>query len=562
MTDKARQTGADYFVNALQEYGVTHLFGNPGTTELPVMNSLADSELQYILGLHEDIAVGMAAGYASTRRYHSHHNPEINPVGVVNLHITPGLAHGLGNLYGSMFANAPLVITAGNHDTGFQHEEPILHGNLVRMAEQFTKWSAEVKDVQSLPTMLRRAFRVARTPPTGPVFLDLPLDVMTAELSSQVEPLGDIPTAGCGAPENLERAAKHLIDATEPILIVGDHVAHSGSQAIEAVVDLAETTGARVHGEILSAEVNFPSSHEQWASFISSREEGAAKAMEADTLVFIGCSTHTTELKHENPLIPDNATCIHLGHDPWQLGKNLRSDATVIGDPGLVAQELNEMVANKLSDNERQKRLQTTKQEIESNWASKETDSMSEEELISKDGLIKNLHELTPDALLVNEAITTAASIRTQWDLQPEHLISNKSGGLGYGLPATVGAAIAEKEGPWSRHVVGIIGDGSYLYYPNTLYSASRYDIDLTVVVPDNRNYRILKDNMQRIFDGSENDYEYIGMDFEPPVDIPANAASHGAKGRFVESPSNLSTALKGALSEDGPSVVDVLVQD
>src|SRR6056297_1182007 len=139
-------TGADLFVDALEQYGVEYVFGNPGTTELPVIDALGESDLEYVLGLHEDVAVGMAGGYAQTRRYHSHHDEDVLPVGVANLHIAPGLAHGLGNLYAASVVGAPIVVTAGNHSTDFRHEEPILSGELRELAGQFCKWSDEVLD--------------------------------------------------------------------------------------------------------------------------------------------------------------------------------------------------------------------------------------------------------------------------------------------------------------------------------------------------------------------------------------------------------------------------------
>ncbi|MFC6725582.1 thiamine pyrophosphate-binding protein, partial [Halobium palmae] len=214
-------TGADLFTDALEAYGVDYVFGNPGTTELPIMRALGDADLEYVLGLHEDVAVGMAAGYAQTRRYHSHRDDSIRPVGVVNLHVAPGLAHGLGNLYDASVTGAPLVVTAGNHATDFRHEEPILSGDLEAMADQYCKWSAEVLDVAALPTMLRRAFRVALTPPTGPVFLGLPLDVTMAETDAEPERLGPIPTAGSGDEREIDRAADLLADAESPVLVVG-----------------------------------------------------------------------------------------------------------------------------------------------------------------------------------------------------------------------------------------------------------------------------------------------------------------------------------------------------
>ncbi|MDY6779728.1 MAG: thiamine pyrophosphate-binding protein, partial [Halobacteria archaeon] len=258
-------TGADLFVDALEQYGVTHLFGNPGTTELPIMNALSESDLEYVLGLHEDIAVGMASGYASTRRYfsQSRSGDVMNPVGVVNLHVTPGLAHGLGNLYNADAAGVPLVVTAGDHSTDFAHEEPLLSGDLEKVADEFTKWSAEVSDVSALPTMVRRAFRTALTPPTGPVFLGLPMDVMTEETDAEPERLGPVPDAGRGDRSQVERAAEKIAEATQPVLVVGDGVARS-SGGVEGVVELAESSGARVHAEILASEVDFPTDHDQW----------------------------------------------------------------------------------------------------------------------------------------------------------------------------------------------------------------------------------------------------------------------------------------------------------
>ena len=133
---------------------------------------------------------------------------------------------------------------------------------------------------------------------------------------------------------------------------------------------------------------------------------------------------------------------------------------------------------------------------------------------------------------------------------------------LGFGLPATIGAALAESMREQPTPVVGFIGDGSYLYYPQAVYTAARYGIDCTVVVPDNRNYRILKENMLAIMGGSEADYDFLGMDFEPPVDIPANARSHGAAAELLTEPDELESALDAALATPGPTVLDVLVRD
>ncbi|MFC7228474.1 thiamine pyrophosphate-binding protein [Salinirubellus salinus] len=558
MTDS--DTGADVFVDALERYGVQHVFGNPGTTELPVMHALEDSDVEYVLGLHEDVAVGAAAGYASTRRYHAHDDPSVNPVGVANLHVAPGLAHGLGNLYGAMVAGAPLVVTAGNHSRDFRHEEPILSGDLVEMAAPFTKWSDEVLDVRALPTMLRRAFRVALTPPTGPVFLALPLDVMQAPAERGPERLGPIPKPGRAAPEQVVHAADYIADADDLAIVVGDHVARAGLDAIEAAVDLAEASGARVHGEILSAEMSFPGDHDQWVSFVPSSEGPARETLDADTLVFVGCSTNTTLTRRERPLLDPETTCVHVGVDPWQLGKNEPVDAVVYGDLAANLGELADLVADRVPDSRRERRLDRTHERRAA--ARVETATGSADDRPTKGELADALRAAAPDAFLVDEGVTSKYALLRRWPLSPRQFLSNKGGGLGYGLPASVGAALAASMREDPRSVVGFVGDGSYLYYPHAVYTAARYDLDLTVVVSDNRNYRILKDNMLALEGGEESDYAFLGTDFDPPVDVAGSARAHGASAELVERNADLAPALDRALATDGPSVVDVLVSD
>ncbi|GAA0475583.1 thiamine pyrophosphate-binding protein [Halococcus dombrowskii] len=557
-------TGAQLFVDALADYGVTHVFGNPGTTELPVVHALADSEIEYVLGLHEDIAVGMAGGYAQTRRYHAHHDDSIIPLGVANLHLAPGLAHGLGNLYAAKVAGAPLLVTAGNHSSDFRHEEPILSGDLLRMTRQFCKDSQEILDVEAIPTMVRRAVRTALTPPTGPVFLGLPLDTMLAETDASPERLGPIPTAGDGDAASIERAADLLVEADAPVLVVGDHVARAGADAVAAAVDLAEASGARVHGEILLSEVDFPMDHEQWVSPIPPDEDLARTLLSADTVVFAGCSTNTTLTRHEGDLVASDTTCIHLSDAIHEIGKNQPADAAVIGDPGDVMDELANRLRERLDDERKEERLDTVrsvKEMVEGQLATM-GEGDEDDPRASKAELVDALEAAASDAYIVDEGITAKYAMLTRWPLQPEQYISNKGGGLGYGLPASVGAALAESQRESPRDVVGFVGDGSYLYYPHSLYTAARYDLDLTVVIPDNRNYRILKDNTLDVMGGEEDEYDWQGMEFDPPVDIPTNVESHGARGQLIESPGEITSAVGEALGRGGPDVLDVLVHD
>jgi benzoylformate decarboxylase len=560
MTDEAM--GADLFVSALESYGIPFVFGNPGTTELPLIDAVADSdESEYVMTLHEDVAVGVAAGYAKTRQYHAHHDDAVTPVGVVNLHAAPGVAHGLGNLHGASYTGAPLVVTAGIQSRDFQHEEPMLSGDLVEMTQQFTKWSAMVNHVDALPAMLRRAIRTASTPPTGPVFLGFPLDVLRAETAADVEPLGAIPGAGRGDRSEVGRVAELLADATDPVMVAGDGIARAGHDAVAAAVDLAEAGGLRVHGEILGSEVSFPGDHELWPSFLPPNESVARRHMDTDTLLFVGCSTNTTITAHEAPLVSSDTTCLHVSDDPWQVGKNERADATVVGDPEAVLEELAGELEAMLDDRERTERVERVG---EYGDESGDSDVRSGDDVASKPEFVDRLRRAVPDAFVVDESITTKYVLLDRWPLDPEQFLSTKGGGLGYGLPSAVGAAIAEDLRPNSRDVIGLVGDGSFLYYPHSLYTAERYDIDVTVIVPDNRGYTVLKNNTVDMLGGDEAEYDFgeMGIDMAPSVDIPAMAESQGIDGRTVRSRDRIESTIRDAVDDAGPTLVDVLVRD
>ncbi|MFC6873203.1 thiamine pyrophosphate-binding protein [Halobellus marinus] len=554
-------TGAELFVEALESYGVTHLFGNPGTTELPIMRAIADSDLTYILGLHEDIAVGMAGGYASARRYQSHHDESVMPLGVVNLHVAPGLAHGLGNIQNAAWSGTPLLVTAGNHSTDFQHEEPILSGELAGMVDEYCKLSAEINDVSNIPTMVRRAVKTALTPPMGPVFLGLPMDVMSAETTDDPERLGAVPSPGRGDTSQIEAAVAALESGDDPVLVLGDRVARAGPDAIDAAVSLAEATGCAVYSEMNTCEINFPPDHDQWVSYLTPDPEMGRAAFDADTLVFVGCTTNTPYIPYDEPYIPSEATVIDIDVDDADIAKNNPADVAIVGDPASVMQEIADSVA--VSEQHRRARtgdLADRRSEAAS-FLGVETESGSDGE-ISKEMLAEALADAAPNSYLLNESNTSKFALLSRMRPGPEQFVSNKNGGLGYSLPATVGAAVAHRQGDTGRQVVGFIGDGSYLYYPQTLYSAARYDLDLTVVVPNNRNYRILKDGMLDIYGGSDDDYEYVGMDFDPAVDLAANAESHGANGYRVAEESELVETLTAAIESAEPAVVDVPVRD
>ncbi len=571
----AERTGADVVAAALADYGVEHVFGNPGTTELPVLRAIQRGGPRYVQALHEDVAVGMAAGYAAARRYHGHHDDGVTPLGVVNLHITPGLAHGLGNIYAAEWAGTPLLVTAGNHERDFRAQEPILTGDLLDLVSSVTKWHEEALSVDALPTLLRRAAREALSPPQGPVFLALPQDVMLEPTDAGPDPLGDVPRPGPGDPDALDRAADCLVEADSPALVLGDGVARSPG-GVDAAVALAEASGARVHGEIQYCETNFPQDHPQWVSPVPPDEELARMLLTTDTVAFVGTYSNTTILRNEAPIVDADVTGIHVGVDPHEVGKNYPTEVAVQGDPGAAMRAIADRVAERLDDGARQDRLDAvaeTATALESTIRSMGQREAPDDPRPSKADVVDALERVVPDAYVVDEGVTAKYALLTRWTFTGEDLQSSKSGGLGFGLPASVGAALAESmldaedgagaagEHRGGKQVVAHVGDGSYQYYPQTVGAAVRLGLDITVVVQDNRKYHILERNADAVM-GEGAAEEVPGLDLGPGIDLVKSAESYGARGHRVERPDALEETLRRAVAHDGVDVVDVLVHD
>lgn len=559
------QTGAEFFTNALEQYGVTHVFGNPGTTELPIMEAISDSDLEYVLSLHEDVAVGMAAGYATTHWRKRNEADSVLPLGVVNLHVAPGVVHGLGNLFdsGPLGSGAPLLVTAGRHSTEHQHREPNLHGDLVRLTEQFTKWSAEVKHINAFPSMLRRAIRVAQTPPTGPVFLSFPIDVMRSETTAEPERLGSITESGEASSDSVAEAVHHLSEARNPVMVVGDLLSRAGQDGVEAAVSLAEAIGMRVYGEFRLSEVAFPTDHPQWMGGLPDDPDRASGILDSDVILFVGTISNVPTVVDDMPdgSLP-GTTSIHVSDSAWEIGKNYVVDIGLLGNPARIVEQFAETLGGSVADAELESRLEAMDEFRLDTSAPSARETPDDGPAASKFDLATGLVAAAPDARVFAEAITTKGALVDAYDFEPGQFSSFRGGGLGYGLPASIGMAIAEREHDAPRDVIGVIGDGSFLFYPNALYSAARYDVDVTIVVADNRNYRVLKNNMVGLFGGEMDDYEFVGMDFEPPVDIPGNAESHGARGELVDDPARIAEAVASAVADRGPTVLDVLIHD
>jgi len=544
---------AAVLMEILRSAGVRYLFGNPGTTELPFLDALPDSRLEYVLGLHEATAVAAADGYAQAS----------GRVGVVNVHVAPGLANSLSILHNAARAKSPLVVTAGQQDTRFLMHEPILAGDRARMAEPFTKWSYEIRRAEDAPVALRRALKVALTPPTGPVFLSLPMDLM----GPVVEDTGAGPTsiAARSRPDAaaLAHAAELLSGARAPIIIAGDGVARA--QAVPELTALAELLGARVHGEPVYRRTNFPGTHALWRGGLFPSPIAVRKALEeCDALLIVGANVFTWFLHTEGTPFPRDLRVVQIDDDPWEIGRSHPVALGIAADPKATLAELSDALRARMTQAERTQaagRVEKIGTARTGLMARVRAAAQGEAERvpIGQAHLMHTLGSLLPaDAVVVDESATSLPFVLRYLPFaSPGSFYGSKTGTLGWGM----GAAIGVQLGSPGRKVVATIGDGSVMYAPQALWTAAHYRLPITYVVPNNTSYAILKSGMLSLDLASAKRGIYPGMDLvEPEIDYTGLARSLGVRAERVEKPGELRDVLAACLAHPAPTLVDIAI--
>ncbi|MEK7386592.1 MAG: thiamine pyrophosphate-binding protein, partial [candidate division NC10 bacterium] len=532
---------AAVLMEILKSAGVRYLFGNPGTTELPFLDALADSDLEYVLGLQEATAVAAADGYAQAA----------GTLGVVNVHVAPGLANGLSILHNAARAKTPLLVTAGQQDTRFLMDQPILAGDLVRMAEQFTKWSYEIRRAEEAPQALRRALKVALTPPTGPVFLSLPMDLMGAVVEDAGEGPPAVATRARPEAGAVERAAALLGAAKAPLVIAGDGVARSG--AVAELTALAERRGARVHGEPVYRRVNFPGNHPLWRGGLFPSPAGVRKALEeCDALLIVGASVFTWFLHTEGAPFPRGLKVVQVDDDPWEIGRSYPVALGIVADPRATLAELTRALESRMTDGDRKaaaaraEKLGKSRAELMARVRAA-AEAERERAPIGQAHLMQTLASLLPaDAVVVDESATSLPFVlRYMPFATPGSFFGGKTGTLGWGMGAALGVQLACP----GRKVVATIGDGSVMYSPQALWTAARYRLPITYVVPNNTSYAILKSGMLSLDLASAKRGIYPGMDLvDPEIDYAGLAKALGVRAERVEKPGELRDVLAECL--------------
>jgi benzoylformate decarboxylase len=545
-------SGKHALAELLCQEGVAYIFGNPGTTELPLMDVLAQrDDLQYILSLHEGVALAMAAGYAEAS----------GKIGVTNFHVAPGLGNALGLVYTAYMGRTPLLVTAGQQDRRMQLEEPLLWGDLVQMARPYTKWSYEISRPEDLPQAVRRAIKVAMAPPTGPVFLSLPMDVLETSVDLDLSPIPRPDLRPGPLPALLERAAEVLCAAHNPTIIVGDRVSKAG--ALGEAVELAETLGARVYGEPQANSMPFPSDHPLFAGVLPSLSQGVRRALEpADVLLAIGLNLFQPFLYTARGPLPEGMTVVQIDSDPWEVGKTYPVKVGILSDPKAAMAQLTPLLRQRMTAAQKEaagKRLEAERELRFQERRSLESRTAEDDAKVPMSPLVlmrEIAHALPADAVVVNESVTAGGTLRAWLKLKDERsFFQAKGGGLGFGLPAVVGVKLALPQRP----VVGLIGEGSAMYAIQGLWTAAHYELSVVFVICNNAQYRILKSGLLAFRSEPAKQGKYVGMDLvQPEIDFVALAESLGVAAERVTKPQDVGPALRQALSRPGPSLIDI----
>ena len=547
--------GKRAFLELLKQEGVEILFGNPGTTELPLMDALiaVENELRYVLGLQEATVIGMADGYAQAS----------GKLAVVNLHVTPGLGNAMGMLYDAQKAGSPILVTAGQHDQDFNTTEPILWADLPPIARPLVKWSAEVHRLADLPRLVHRAAKTALAPPTGPVFLSLPGDILKAE--GDVDLLAPTRVAALmrGDPAAVQQAAAILAQAKCPLIVAGDAVARSKAHA--ELIELAELVGAPVYSELVPSTASFPTSHPLFRGAMTRMQGPIRKILEQyDVLFSVGGDLFTLSLPSDIEPIPDGLTLIHLDTDPWELGKNYPPQVAILGDPKTTLPDITTSLRERMSSGVRgaaRERLDAAKA---ATLAEREALKARARELAKQTpvqplSLLNAIGETLPkDAVVIDETISSGAGIRSLIRSEdPQSFYGLRGGGIGWGLPAALGVKLALPERP----VVALVGDGSAMYTCQALWTAAHDRIAAVFVIFNNSSYRILKQRLVAQRGIAAQADRFVGMELsDPAIDYVGLARSLGVAAERATSVHDVTDLVTKGLKSDEPLLIDVPV--
>ena len=548
-----RMTGKKALFEMLRAERVRHVFGNPGTAEAAIMDTIPEyPEIKYVLAVQEGVAAGMADGYARASGKPS----------FLSLHIHVGMLNGLSLLFDSFSGNTPIVMTAGNSDIRKLAEG---RTDLTAFPKPITKWSAEVTHADQMASAVRRAFQEARTPPAGPVFLAFAANALDEEGEADIRASADHFYRATPDSAAIESASRLLASAERPLMILGDRVALSAG--VDAAVRVAELVGAPVYLGT-SSEVCFPTDHPQYAGGFSLRNPAAGKALgSADVVLAVGVKVFGDFFYQGQSALPATAKLIHIDNDPREIGLTERTEVGIAADPGLALAGLADALEAGMTGSameaarERARSLANQARARDEAFAAAVRKAGDRRPMAPARMMTELATALPADAVLVDDSISSKAALGAAIKFsRPGGMIGQRGGAIGWGIGGALGVKLARPDQP----VVAVVGDGSAMMTVQGLWTAANYGIPVVYLICNNASYRILKVNMrtyhQLVLHDPTGLGHHVGMDFTQPFDFARIAQAFGVAGERVEDPARIGPAVRRALDSGKPAVIDVVI--
>ena len=512
----------------LRDLGMTKIFGNPGSSELPFLKDMP-AEFQYVLGLHERAAAGMGLGYALAR----------NEAAFVNLHSIASAGNGLSALIDAYYLHAPLVVTTGQQDRRQIMAEPFLVSRAVEVVKPYVKWACEPLRPEDVPAAIARGYHLAMQPPRGPVFISIPMDdwnkpcqpVIARHVSQTVEPDAAA----------LDEVARAINGSRKPALIAGAQIEEDG--AWNDVIALAEKLNADVYAEPIAPRWAFPRSHKLFrGGLLPAQKPLADQLAEYDTVVVLGAPVFLYYAYVPGDPIRPGTKLFQITNSPQDASAAL-AGTSIVGNIAIAAKYLYQRVKKVERESTSQSPPQAPAPDAKAEYP------------MTTAYLFSTLAKVMPrDAVICEECPSSKGDLDRYMRLdEPGSFYSVRSGILGFGLPAAVGLQIGRPE----RRVICAVGDGSLQYSVQALWSAVQTKAPVTFIVICNGNYSALKGFREFTKVGKN----VPGIDI-PGIDATLLARGYGMQARAVDHPENLEPALREALSSAGPTLVSVSVQE
>jgi thiamine pyrophosphate-dependent acetolactate synthase large subunit-like protein len=558
-------TGRFTFLRQLMAEGVSCMFGNPGTSEQNLLDALGAEEfreLKYYMALQEGSAVAMADAYARA----------LQKPTVVQLHSYAGLANGLGMMYYAKRGYTPLVVIAGEAGLRYDAMDGQMAADLVGMARPFVKSDQNgpcawrVVDAGSVLRLLRRAMKAAATPPCGPVFLALPMDVLDQPCPEPIA--ASLPVTSVVKPdrETIVRAAGLLASAGRPLILMGDGIATANAQT--ELVELAEQLGATVWGASCS-EVCMPVSHPLFRGSLGHMFGEASRPITsaADAVLVCGTTVLPEVFPSLERVFGEGVPVIHFDLNTYEIGKNFPVTIGALADPkptlAALTDELRRIMSKVQVAQARARYQEQRSAKSDREATEREHDDALQDRVPMHAALfMRQLAKRLPEnALIFDEALTHSPELcRYIVRNLPGTYFQTRAGMLGTGLPGAVGLKVARPE----RIVFGFAGDGGSMSTIQALSTAARYNIGAKFVICNNRSYRILKYNLQEYWKslpGRSNQSFPPEFDLSPPnLRFDLMAQGQGVDAVRVERPEEISPALDRALADDRPFLIDLVL--